>query len=857
MNDTAQQQSRAPEYRIRPGLLFSENRDAKTGARVFFIKDPANGDLFEFGPEEYVIIKLLDGATPYPQLKASFQEKFSFCFTDKQFAEFMGDLHRMGLLDMIAADDAAAPATKADIPNQPGASASADPVSDGAPDPLADFDPYEEPLVGDDRGRYGFDDDDVQPGKRDGINWFAWRIGDPSGIYEFLHRYLGWIRHFLWLLVPAVAVSFLVMFHRSAEFEADLQRFSDLTTLIPSLLLGLFFGNLIARLTEGTTGHAQGADLHDFGIRLAFGLIPRFYLVRAPIKKLSRNAQLWTFASPLLARLTVFSIGTLIWAFTRSSGTWFSGLALLIGQVGLGSFLFTVNPLWPSDGYRWLSTYFNEPNLLKKSMKLLEMRIKGKNLPRELSTPEIWTFSLYACAVIICVLFIVLPIYFYVGLALERQIQGAGIIIFIALSAILAAWVYTTKIAPRKKGADRRPPPRTMVPEMMPMGRRSLATAGAGGGGMPPFASSLPASRRSTAVGGTRIDIPGFPEVKPRSNLRARLLGAAVLVLLIIVAFLPYPYEVGGAFTILPTARTAVNTEVDGHIVEVLAREGEWVQAGQVLARLSDWDKQKELATARAELDKARANLQLLRDGPKPEAVVMAERAVESAQVSVRFARIEADRAVSLFKTGTISAKAADDAQSKLLGAEATLAEARANLALVRSGARSSEIEAAEAQVRQLETEYKFREDQLQRSNVRAPTGGRIVTPNLHFMLGKYLPAGAAFAELEDNRIARGEVEVPETDIGDVDVGAKVRLRAWGYSDLELPGEVVGLAPAAEAREYGLIVRVKTDIANADGQLRSGMTGYAKIETGYMPTWRAFSRMIHRFFLIEFWSWVP
>jgi len=73
--------------------------------------------------------------------------------TDKQFAEFMGDLYRMGLLDMIAAEEPVAAAGEADVPNQQTATAKADSVFHGAPDPLADFDPYEEPLVGNGRGR--------------------------------------------------------------------------------------------------------------------------------------------------------------------------------------------------------------------------------------------------------------------------------------------------------------------------------------------------------------------------------------------------------------------------------------------------------------------------------------------------------------------------------------------------------------------------------------------------------------------------------------------------------------------------------------------------------------------------------
>ena len=70
-------------------------------------------------------------------------------------------------------------------------------------------------------------------------------------------------------------------------------------------------------------------------------------------------------------------------------------------------------------------------------------------------------------------------------------------------------------------------------------------------------------------------------------------------------------------------------------------------------------------------------------------------------------------------------------------------------------------------------------------------------------------------------------------------------------------GSVVSVAPSAEQREYGLVVRVMTDIPNDDGFLKSQMTGYAKITGRDMPVWEAFSRMLVRYFKIEMWSWIP
>ena len=41
------------------------------------------------------------------------------------------------------------------------------------------------------------------------------------------------------------------------------------------------------------------------------------------------------------------------------------------------------------------------------------------------------------------------------------------------------------------------------------------------------------------------------------------------------------------------------------------------------------------------------------------------------------------------------------------------------------------------------------------------------------------------------------------------------------------------------------------------GELRTGMTGYAKVGAGKMPVWKAFSLAMIRFFNVQVWSWVP
>ena len=123
--------------------------------------------------------------------------------------------------------------------------------------------------------------------------------------------------------------------------------------------------------------------------------------------------------------------------------------------------------------------------------------------------------------------------------------------------------------------------------------------------------------------------------------------------------------------------------------------------------------------------------------------------------------------------------------------------------------------------------------------------------------VGAYLPEGGLFAELEDNRVVFAEIEVPETEIEEVTIGAEVELKLWSDSATSITGIVARIAPKAEERDFGKVLRVTVRVPNEDGKLASGMTGYAKVAAEERPVWEAFSRVIVRFFQVELWSWLP
>ena len=84
--------------------------------------------------------------------------------------------------------------------------------------------------------------------------------------------------------------------------------------------------------------------------------------------------------------------------------------------------------------------------------------------------------------------------------------------------------------------------------------------------------------------------------------------------------------------------KSASSPEVGGRIVELKVEEGDRVEVGALIARLSTTDAELAIRRAEAERDQAVAQLRLLEAGARPEDIRQAQAQVDSAEADVRAA---------------------------------------------------------------------------------------------------------------------------------------------------------------------------------------------------------------------------
>ncbi len=648
------------------------------------------------------------------------------------------------------------------------------------------------------------------------------RLFDPTGLLTVAAIAFWPLKFLRYLLIPAVLLAGLTAFHHWDALIEQSSKIAQQLSAIWHLVAALFIVNLGTRLTFGVTVRALGGEVHSFGIMLRLLLVPRFYMDKSGVEKLDRDGQLWAFGAPIMARLWFFAGGMILWAVYRQSGTWLPNIMLMISQIGLLMFVLQSTPLLPGDGYRWFATYLGQPNLKRKAIVTLRAKLRGRPMPPSVRPEDIPGLILFAVATTLSLAAVVLLALIGASVALHKELQTPALVIFLVLCVLFVLWMRAVrKTAKRSR-------PKRLNPEALKLVLAAPANA---------------------------------PDMQPKAQAtvskRGRVVWALIGVVFLCVAFLPYQYEATGTFQIMPTARSTATARTEGEVVKVLVREGDWVEADQVVAQLSSWDQQRDVDVTRAELEKAKARLAELEAGPKPEEVAVAERQVESAQSKVIFDKAEADRAAQLVKSGTISQKEWERANTTYETDLAELNVAKADLELVKSGSTESEIAAARAEVDRLSHQLAYFEDQLERTRMKAPAAGRVITPNVELSGGKWLETGDEFLQLDDTRVVQAQIDMPETDISLIRAGDRVRVKAWGYTDREIPGTVTEVSPAAETRDYGQVVRVKASIPNTDAILRPGMSGYAKVEGLEMRVGEAYLRFLVRFFTVEVWSWIP
>ncbi|EIV1855153.1 efflux RND transporter periplasmic adaptor subunit [Vibrio vulnificus] len=165
---------------------------------------------------------------------------------------------------------------------------------------------------------------------------------------------------------------------------------------------------------------------------------------------------------------------------------------------------------------------------------------------------------------------------------------------------------------------------------------------------------------------------------------------------------------------------------------------------------------------------------------------------LKSSEAKQPAAEAKYKRYQGLFKKGSISKEAYDEAEANYYSLKADIESLKASIA---------------------------------RREIKAPFSGVIGIRNVY--LGQYLQAGSDIVRLEDTSVMRLRFTVPQNDISRINLGQEVDIFVDAYPQNPFKGSITAIEPAVNIQS-GLI-QVQADIPNSDGKLRSGMFARANI----------------------------
>ena len=174
--------------------------------------------------------------------------------------------------------------------------------------------------------------------------------------------------------------------------------------------------------------------------------------------------------------------------------------------------------------------------------------------------------------------------------------------------------------------------------------------------------------------------------------------------------------------------------------------------------------------------------------GAATAAVRLAEAELSRAQADLRMRESDLERSAQLVRSGTISARAMDEAETGADSARAAVRQAEANLEL-----RRSELASAQARLIQPGGDNASGAGTCC-MQIRSPVDGVVL--KVHAESAQVVPAGALIAEVGDPADMEVEVDLLSTDAVRVEAGAVAYIEGWGGSGT-LAAKVRRVEPSA------------------------------------------------------------
>ena len=327
-----------------------------------------------------------------------------------------------------------------------------------------------------------------------------------------------------------------------------------------------------------------------------------------------------------------------------------------------------------------------------------------------------------------------------------------------------------------------------------------------------------------------------------------------------------------------PQSSVTIVPKVSGTLEEIKVKLGDRVKEGEVIAKIesrefllgvkqaeaafsatqTQWNLAKataqteffsNLAQVQSALKVAQANLDKIRKGAREEEIERVDAAYQQALANAQTTEKDLNRARDNYEKGAISDQQFDGAQLQFKVAQAGLESAKANLDLIKKGAREEDIKVVEAQVEQTQASLKNLESlkeaksweakikgvqaqaeqaevalglakiRLEDCTIKAPISGIISKRfvDVGAMVGPTQP----LVSIVDIDTVKLLTHVSDEDLDKVKLTQEVEVKVGTYLNRSYQVKEINISPVMDPLSRK--IEVKISISNPDYLLKPGM----------------------------------
>jgi len=259
-----------------------------------------------------------------------------------------------------------------------------------------------------------------------------------------------------------------------------------------------------------------------------------------------------------------------------------------------------------------------------------------------------------------------------------------------------------------------------------------------------------------------------------------------------------------------------ISTKIDGRVEDIFIERGDLVETGDTIITIEDEEFVSRVRFAEAQVASAKARLNQLRAGSRPEEIARVKAEAASAKARAIQAKKEQDRVAGLAEEGISSPADLDVSKANRSVADANLAALRELVRLAELGPRKEEIQVSEAQLLEVKANLDYAKTQLSFTIITAPITGTILekvakkgemvtTSNFGGSQGAR-SAAVTMADLTDLQV---ELDINEDDLPRITMGQNCEIRVDSYPNEAVRGVVDEIAPRADRQKATVQVKVK------------------------------------------------